>query len=251
MRLPIFASCVLLASFSTCVFAAPGVALRWSQCYGDGGAINRNFACDTNAGTNILVGSFQLAAEALAHRGNEIVLDIAAADPQWPAWWAMKNPGTCRPASLTIDFLGNAMINCPDWANGQAAGAISSYLIGYNGPNTARILAASAVPAGMLDVKVPEQEYFSFRLKVDNAKTAGAGACAGCDVPVCIVLQSIKYLTPLPQYDQVMTGPFNGTDSHYVTWQGGGSPTTPNGTGCPAATPARRETWGAVKALYR
>lgn len=248
LRLPVL---LLLVCLTSSASAAPGIALRWDQCYGDGGAINRNFACNTNAGTNILVGSFQLATVALSHQGNEMVLDIAAADSQWPTWWAMKNPVTCRLASLTIDFLGNATINCPDWANGQAAGAISSYLIGHNGPNTARILAASAVPPGMLDVKVPEQEYFSFRLKIDNAKTVGAGACAGCTVPVCIVLQSIKYLTPLPQYDQLMTGPFNGSDSHYVTWQGGGAPATPNGTGCLAATPARRGTWGAVKALYR
>src|SRR5690349_1796199 len=39
---------------------AAGVSLRWNDCYGDGGVQNKNFACDTNAGSQTLVGSFTL-----------------------------------------------------------------------------------------------------------------------------------------------------------------------------------------------
>lgn len=168
-RLPVLLLLVCLAS-SAC--AAPGVALRWDQCYGDGGASNRNFACDTNAGTNILVGSFMLANEALVHRGNEMVLDIAAADPQWPTWWAMKNPGTCRLASLTMDFVGLGT-NCPDWANGQAAGGIGSYLIGHQGPNTARIQAASLVAITTMDTKADPQRHRLPRRHAGTARDLG------------------------------------------------------------------------------
>ena len=233
--------------------ASPGVALRWNQCYGDGGNLNRTFACNSNTFAHTLVGSFSLAHDALAHWGNEFVLYLAAARTQFPAWWDLKNPDSCRPSSLTIEFGDPTAVSCPDWASGQASGAITSYLIGHRGPNTARITAASATRITTLDTKSAGEEYFSFRLRITNAKTVGAGACGGCDVPVCFVLQSIKYITngTGPYADQLLTGPLNGTDSHFATWQGGGVPTTPGGTGCPAATPTRRGRWGSVKALYR
>jgi len=45
-----------------------------------------------------------------------------------------------------------------------------------------------------------------------------------------------------------------GEGDQLATWQGGGSLTIVNDAGhliCPAATPARSSTWGAVKTLYR
>ena len=51
-----------LASLALLLFAtsaqASGVNLTWVRCYGDGGVPNRAFACNANAGTNLLVGSF-------------------------------------------------------------------------------------------------------------------------------------------------------------------------------------------------
>lgn len=120
------------------------------------------------------------------------------------------------------------------------------------GSNSARVEILTATPCCLIADLFSQQEYFALRLRIDNTKTVGTGACAGCDVPVCIVLQSIKLsLIGRPEVTRVLTSPLNGTDSHYATWQGGGSPTTSLGTGCPAATPTRRGTWGGVKALYR
>jgi hypothetical protein len=144
-----------------------------------------------------------------------------------------------------------AEFSCPDHAFGQNAGGISAYVVPQFGPNTSRISAVTAMPSSALSDHVSGQEYFLFRLKIDNMKTVGAGACPGCDVPVCLVMQSIQIKTAVTGNDQLLTNPLNGTDSHYATWQGGGSPVTPRGTGCPAATPTRRSAWGAVKALYR
>jgi hypothetical protein len=93
-------------------------------------------------------------------------------------------------------------------------------------------------------------EYFDFNLNVNNAKTVGTGACAGCTVPVCIVLNSINVVAKGALEQRFISTP-TGPGSNYVTWQGGGVPTTPKGTGCPAATATRKSTWGSVKSLYR
>jgi len=86
---------------------------------------------------------------------------------------------------------------------------------------------------------------------VSNIKTVGTGACAGCQTGVCIVFNSILLNTPILANDRTLSGPSNGTDSNYCMWQGGGNPTVGVITGCPAATPTKQRTWGAVKALYR
>jgi hypothetical protein len=64
------------------------------------------------------------------------------------------------------------------------------------------------------------------------------------------VFNSIKITTQVPANDRTLTGPSNGFDSDFCTWQGGGGVTVGGVTGCGAATPTKNATWGAVKALY-
>jgi len=68
---------------------------------------------------------------------------------------------------------------------------------------------------------------------------------------VCIVFNSLNLTTPVAANNRKLSGPTNGTDSNFCTWQGGGNPGGPRGTGCPGATPTRSSTWGTVKSLYR
>lgn len=242
----------LLALSASPTSAAPGVNLRWTNCFGDGGAINRNFACDTNVGSHVLVGSIELAADILMASGQEIVIDLAAAAPSLPAWWQFRTMGTCRQTSLGMNFvLPGTAVNCLDWANGQGAGGIGAYHIGSAGPNSARIVAAEAVPIAALTDLFYGTEYFVFNLVLNNAKTVGSDACAGCTTPVCIVYAQHRVTTPIAANDRRLSGPTNGTDSFFAMWQGGGVPVTWRGIGCPAATPTRSSTWGAVKSLYR
>jgi hypothetical protein len=126
---------LLLAVTASVAAAAAGVGLRWTSCNGDGGTANRNFACNTNAGAvNSLVGTFELGADLPGVVGTEIVVDLASADPTLPAWWAFKNVGTCRSASLTMNStISGAAVNCVDWAAGAAAGGIGAYNIGARG----------------------------------------------------------------------------------------------------------------------
>ena len=245
--------CGLLLAMSATVAAASGVGLRWQGCLSDGAAINRNFACNTNGGSNILVGTFQTGPAGLNQvSGNEVVIDIGSASATLPAWWQMKNAGTCRQAALTMNFVApGTAVNCVDWAIGAAAGGIGAYNIGVRGPNTARIVAALAVAPDNLQDLVSGQEYFSFNVSITNIKSTGTGSCAGCSDAVCIVFNSLNLTTPVLQNNVLLTGPSNGTDADFCTWQGGAGVVVGGTPGCGAATPTKNATWGAVKALYR
>ena len=195
--------------------------------------------------------------------GQEIVVDIRAASATLPAWWAFKNAGTCRLNSLafTVGAVGSE-VNCTEWSGGQAIGGIGSYQIGSPGPNGVRLSAVVAVPPTALAALDPEVEYISGRLRINNLKTTGTGACAGCTEPVCIYFTSINVTTPVLANNLRITTGANDVGSQIVTWQDGlVTNLAPNcgHVGCfptfdcvlSSPTSARNPTWGAVKALYR
>jgi hypothetical protein len=244
--------CGLLLAVSASIASAAGVGLRWSSCLSDGGTANRSFACTSNTGSNILVGTFELGADLPSTSGEEIIVDLASASSPLPAWWQFKNVGTCRTGSLQIGAAPPATAaNCSDWGGGLAGAGLGAYIIGGAGPNTARIVAASAVPpSGLQDLAVGT-DYFAFTLTINNLKTVGTGNCAGCLDPVCIVFNSLNMTTPILANNVLLSGPSNGTDANFVTWQGGAGVQTGRGIGCPAATPTKSKTWSQVKSMYR
>ena len=244
-----------LVLLATAAHAAPGVNLRWSQCFGDGGIQNRNFACNTNSGSEVLVCSFVLAADLAQASEVDTRIDIVTQGTTLPAWWEFKNPGTCRLAALAINTSPPpAAVNCTDWASGQAVALISSYNVGINfiGPNSARILAVSVVSPDALQPLSAGTEYFSASLTISHIKTVGTGACDGCTVPACIVFSAVNVTVPPPGFGVTLFSATNGTDSYFATWQGG----TVFHTGgvdkaCPYPVATKRSTWGALRALYR
>jgi len=238
-----------LLAVASSAHAARGVFLRWDHCYADGGVQNKNFACDTNAGSETLVGGFETNADYPNVSGNEVIINLVSAGSPLPAWWLMRSVGTCRQTALAMNTA-NSGVNCTDWAAGLSFGGIGAYNIGQRGPNTARLVMALAVQPQQIQSLHPGQEYFSFNVTINHTKTVGPGACAGCSTPVCIVLESINVTTT--SYTHLTQGPTNGIDNDWVTWQGGGGIVGIGGqTGCPAATPTVLHTWGEVKALYR
>jgi hypothetical protein len=243
--------CGLLLALTATVASAAGVGIRWTECIGDGGLLNRNFACNVNTGSNVLVGTFQLGAAGLAQTsGEEIVVDLGSASATLPAWWQFKNTGTCRTGSLAIGAAPTAnAANCADWGGGLAGAGLGAYIIGARGPNTARIVAASAVPPSGLQDLSGGQEYFAFTLAINNLKTVNGG-CTGCQTAVCIVFNSLNMTTPVLANNVLLTGPSNGTDADFCTWQGGAGVIVGGTPGCGAATPTKNATWGAVKAMY-
>ena len=207
--------------------------LRWNACLGDNGAVNRSFACDTNEGTERLVGSFVLASEMKQVSGAEIVMDVVVAGDALPAWWQFKNAGTCRVGAATwsTDLAADAE-HCTDWASGQAVGGFAGYKAGAFGASSARVIGVSAVPYDELAALNANTEYFAFAFVIHNVKTAGKDACGGCRLGACIALRSIKLTTPVVKNDRTLAPDADDNDAtaaRRVTWQGGAGVVIPPG----------------------
>ena len=240
---------MLLTWTATMASAAPGVNLRWTDCFGDGGVQNRNFACDTNAGNHVLRGSFVLGAGLPQVSGVEVVVYLATASPVLPEWWDLRNVGSCR-GFLSLSISAFDGTSCFDWALGMASMNIAAYHAGLLGPNSARVIIVNAVLLADVQDLIGGTEYTSFQLNISNALTVGT-PCTGCQVPACIVFVRNDVATVDPPFQRLEGATDAAGTSFWVTWPGGGGVITPGGEGCPAATPTRRNSWSAVKALYR
>ncbi len=251
-RLLLTASVMLIAlSAASTAMAAAGISLAWTDCRSDGGLSNKAFACASNVGTNVLVASYVAPAGVTGLSGNELVLDLISTTSPLPAWWLLKNTGSCRQTALSTNFTAPATaLNCVDYWVGQASGGVGAYTqvapaggwsIGAGVmAQHARITIAIATPS--LAPLTAGTEYFSANIVVSNAKTVGTGACAGCTDPVCIVLNSINLTQAVGVGDFAVSAPVS-AGGNMVTWQG-------TGADC-SAVPVRNTTWGAVKSLYR
>ena len=240
MKRALLISAMLLATATAA--SAGGLNLRWTACAGDAGVQNRAFACNTNLGSNVMVGSFILDNNILQVNGNELVVDLTTASATLPDWWKFTAAGTCRQSSLSIAAHDGTA--CPDMFTLQASMNIAAYQMGLHGTNSARILCVNAVQTSLIVDLFAAQEYGIAKWTVQNAKTVGTGACAGCTTPACITFNSANITTEAGLSDTKLTTEAS-AGSNYITWQGG------TGTNCPAATPTRNATWGSVKSLYR
>ena len=223
---------VLALALAATTAHAGGVNLRWTRCYGDGGVLNRTFACNSNVGTNLMAGSFVLDAPLSQVSANEMVIDVNSAAATLPAWWQFRNTGSCRQSSLLFNTQANPNdVVCADWAQGMSSGGVGSYTVGTLGPNTAQIRAILAVPVASAMDLAAGQEYFSFNLVINNQKTVGTGSCSGCEAPACVALSSMKVYFDSGNGTVTLNTPANGMTSNYVFWQDGtGVVPFPSGT---------------------
>lgn len=233
---------MLVAGTPSPTHAQAGMNLSWTDC-GTFGVLQKNFACNTNAGSNMLVASV-IAPAPLEHvNGMQASIEIQTNQAALSPWWHLESGG-CRDGALVPNFnFTTGYINCMDLWGGQAASKFSVFP-GYGGaPNRTRILVVCSVPEeiAILD----DSEYYAFSLALDRSKSVGSGACAGCTDGACIVLSYIK-LTRLEIHGDVyVVSPIT---RHYVQWQSGGN----IGGNCPPMhTPVRASTWGSVKSMYR
>lgn len=235
---------LLTAALAIASVAFAQVNLSWTDC-GTNGAADATFACNTNSGVNVMIGSY-ISPNAPQCVANEFYLDFIEAAATIQPWWqvdATAFPGGCRTGGYTYssDFTAGPF-SCADFWGGQASGGggiLPNFL--NVGPNTMRFKGVFAIAAEQ--PLTPDQETYSFKLTILHSKTAGATACAGCSDPACFVLNRITVNQPLGVGDFNLSLPAPG-GRDFVTWQGG------TGANC-AAVPAQNRTWGQVKALYR
>jgi hypothetical protein len=248
MKKVLLVSGCLLCLTASAAFAVGGaVNLGWDNCpSGVGYSNSKIFACLTNAGNNILVGSFVAPSFVDSANGNQMILDLQSSGALLPAWWRLGSTGcvgrTGQPTA-SFDFTVSP-VGCFDYWAGAAAGGIS-YTNAFGGiPNRARISLVCAIDGTLAGPIAAGTEVYSFKVVVSNARTVGTALCAGCTDGVCIVLNSILITQNQRSIGgkKFLTTP--GTNAA-VTWNGG----IP--AGCYGATPAKNATWGSVKALYR
>ena len=256
------AACALLAlSLAPVAHAGDELYLRWDNCIGDGGAYNKTFACDTNSGFEVLVGSFRLAQTTDTVTTLETVVDLAPLGMTLPSWWQYVETGSCRLNSLTMSLVPPLTANtCVDhWSTNSAAGG-RTYEFSNFANTQARLRMVQAVPAGFGFTVPGGEEAFAFRVRIDHARTVGPSACSGCSVPMCIGWgQAVLHFGSLGT-DRILGAatPDHGSN---VTWQTGAVATTEGSCPhnrpcdsyvlCQAVTRTRTSTWGAIQSLYR
>lgn len=251
---------ILFAATASTASAAQGLSMAWNRCLGDPSATqNATFACNTNLGSHVIYGSFRLASPMSIVIGIEMMVDLQVEAPALPPWWQLYYQGSCRQSSLSMQtFPDPSDLACLDWAEGLSIGGLGGYCtsanVNPNGcgvpgqpANRARIKMITAVAPNDAQNLVADQDYFGFGLQISHTKTVGEPSCAGCTTPACIVFNSANVVARDNVEMRFISAPV-GPGSSTITWLGGGAG---GQSGCYLATPAKKSTWGAVKALYR
>jgi hypothetical protein len=221
------------------VHAQGGINLSWDDC-GALGAANRSFACDTNADSSVIVGSYRTGLPDLpCYLGMNCWIDLQVESASLPNWWQFKNPGSCRQQSLRVSAaFPYPALNCGDPSLGCGVGGIYQYNVGVGGPNRAGIIGSVRIPSTWC---IPVVGNYAFMLIIRHDRTVGTGACDGCAVGACIVLNTVLVYNNATPTLVAISDPLQ---RNFITWQGG--------TGdCPGATPAINRTRGALKSAYR
>lgn len=227
--------------------------LAWDDCAAAGTSL-KTFACGTNSGSETLVISFVPPAGITGFQSLDAHIQIATFDGTLPDWWSLGSGG-CRQGALSANpNISASLGSCQDPWSGAGVGGVNVSGVGDIEFVAAR---ASAVP---LD---PNLEYYAGAIIISNAKSSGAGACAGCSFPRGLYLSSLVLQQTGSSFDYGLYSQSRETGMlpAYVNWQCDGQPSFNydaqygwfligwDSSGCP--TPARRTTWGAVKSLYR
>lgn len=239
----VLAGALLLFSCGSPAHAQGQLALRWQSCAPDGPPFIAP-SCASNNGELRLALSFRSDSAITSVIGWNMVVDIVTDAAPLPPWWQLQ-PGGCRENQVFANAPGGAQGACIDaWS---AAGASLVQLVSYPraGGDTRqlRIVLAVAVPTPNAFDLTASQSYLGALLSVRLASTQGAGACAGCTSPACIVFNSLELIRiPKETGTPIVFSAPDGIDGNQATWGAAQACST---------VPTRSRTWGQIKALYR
>lgn len=232
-----------LLALSASMALAQGLNLGHANCGTTAASLDRTSQCNDNAQTFNLVAHFKSPTAIPDFSGLNAAVDVAVAGASLPPWWQVGTGG-CREGGLKPIGIGPISGCQALWLSGNTGGyVIEPHPSGA--PNKFRLRAQWAHP-GTANL-LADTRYVGLLLALDTHYTFDEGlgdpVCAGCQVAACLVLNN---LTLFGQGGLIV--PVNTQDvRQFATWQGGAV----GGSGCPGETPARKGTWGGVKALYR
>lgn len=230
-----------------------GINLAWGDC-SSFGTVNRNFACNTNTGSQLMYVSFVPPGGIDSLVSCESVVEIITNQATIPPWWNLQ-PGGCRvgsPPNLSSNpAFTSGPFNCADPWNGQGAGGIQAKVAGdpqVTDPKRVRFDAVVAVAASSAINPDSTLEYYMTAIVISNKGTLGLPTCPGCDFPACIRLESVAMIPPslggISRTVRSFSTPPGGGNQQ-ITWQ---APVI--GVDCDFV-PTRNKTWGQIKSLYR
>jgi len=237
----------MLLALTVSVALAGGVNFGWGPvCYTEGGISAITFACTTNSnntqfGTGAgwpMTASFVLSTPIPDFVGIDMKIEGQSdATPDLPEWWKLGATGDCRTgkASFVADMSGVADV-CVDW---YGASALTVFGYTWDG-NRTHIVASAGLDTPVL--ASAGVEYYAGKVTVNNSKTVGSPACAGCLIGFKWGLYEIVPAGISGQIE-ILREPIVG-GNHCLDWN---NPILP----CAAPVPARNTTWGQVKSLYR
>jgi hypothetical protein len=209
---------MILAAFAwPGIACAGGVNLSWDDC-GAAGATDKTFACNTNSGSAVLIGSFVAPSGVTGLTAVEATLEVWTSSDSLPSWWQFATGG-CRGGKLStsFDFASSGPFTCSDPWSGAALGG-NAYAVDSLGAKHARLRLVAAVTPDRQVTLDAGQEYYAFKVVIAFQKTTGTGACAGCDAPVSIALSSLTLCQGGGVGNVLLTDP---ASSNVATWQGG------------------------------
>jgi len=226
--------------------------LAWNNCITQSdAAADKAYACDGSGnGTPFkIVFSFFTPVAMTQFVGIDATFDVITAESSLPDWWRL-GVGECRdgdlgyPGSLSGIGTGTTGACRNPWIGGNTGGGfkwITGSDSGDVAPSRARVTIAFARDnEGSLNLN---QQYVGGVLALDTYGDSGDDACAGCAVPICIVLNQVQlYQTIGASGGDVQTITETETRS-MIKWQGGNS--------CPSGQQPGQPSWGSIRALYR
>lgn len=236
------ASLVLLVCFSSA--HAAGLRLSWEECPEGNGQTLKQSSCNAQFAIESLVSSMELSAPVDSVIGMEIVIDLVSDSATLPDWWRYE-PGGCNAGTMSASGDFSALGACGIPWNSTATGLVQAWWGGQprGGANQARLIFTvfvSPTQKVSLDAATP---YYAGIVRLTHSRSSGANACAGCTVPVCLVLNSVQLLRlPGASVEAVQIVNSGGT-GNWASWQG----TTADCN----LVPVRNRTWGAIKSSYR
>jgi len=241
--LPAFVLAMLAAAWAPAASAASGLSLGWGDCRAAGGPGTDllHFGCATTSNELPLFPGFVLAATVDSVISMELVIDVDVAADPLPDWWR-TDAGQCRAGGWSADI--EAPPSCVDAWNTLGVASFQGWIAGTPGGSThhGRLLVAAAAVPGTLAKLDPGVPYTACRVLLRTNNTA---TCAGCDVPACLMLNSLLIRrAPGSSVEEILLSAPESPGLTFVHWQ------SDTGADC-QSVPVRRTTWGAVKALYR
>jgi hypothetical protein len=242
--------------------AAPATAqilVGWSESPTNGGTAETAFACQSSAGSNVLVISFVPPVDLPGATGLSLDLRLVTGTPgvcdcfcpgscvidDLPAYWDLT-PGGCRPGAISAvaGFPGDGGTSAVEnpFLGANILPQPFAIEVGQSGPYSApvpftfgRFQAQTALPVGTTVDLLAGHEYYVFAVNLPHANST---RCDGC----CRSVGFHPTVTVmLPGGAAQFSGDLSGAAAF---WQGF------QATAC-SAVPARSWTWGSLKSAYR